>query len=144
MKRKLAYGLLGSILVLVLFGAWLNRDKVSVGDIDVGTCVKDPGVGGELQQLVAVDCARPHWGEVVGADSFPSTADAKYAGPQVLGEWGARLCAKKLAGYANPTRNAGLTAFELVPTADSWNSGNRAFLCLAYLPNGELVGSVNG
>ena len=37
-----------------------------------------------------------------------------------------------------------LLAFVLLPTAETWDAGDREFVCAAYLEGGELEGSVAG
>jgi Septum formation len=113
----------------------------SVYDLLVGDCLSGLGEGQDLRVRVT-PCRRRHEAEVYGAFSLPGD---RFPGVEVLRQEAATTCAPIFAEYTGEPPGPGIDlAFtEIVPTLESWSSGDRAALCLALGLDGRpLRGSI--
>ena len=96
-------------------------------DLAVGDCIVNPDVAGSLQ---TVDCDEPHFAQVyaqqeVEGDSYPSTG--------TLTESAQSFCQSGTAGALDPAKlSDDFTASYVIPTAESWGTGDRHIHCLVH------------
>jgi hypothetical protein len=89
-----------------------------------------------------VSCDEPHDGEVfLAAD--PWAASAKFPGDDSANELTDGRCTEAFRAYVGVDyRNSMLDYTPAAPSTDSWASGDRHILCIAFDPKGKLVGTV--
>lgn len=135
-------------------GEVVEGGDVGVLKLQVGDCISKAALDGtsdpsasptaqEVDSLAAVPCTEPHGGEVVlvsqdmfkDLDEFPSVDD--------LFTQAEAPCIKAIADYTgfdfeeflNSTAPADVDTifapYTMVPTADSWDTGDRGMLCVA-------------
>jgi hypothetical protein len=140
---KLRVPLFLIVLALALGAcAGIGGGGTSVFDLEVGDCFDDPTSTGEVSEVPTIDCAEPHDNEVYAAydydgDSFPGD-DAMVAAAD-------EGCQDRFESFV------GIGYFEsalyythLVPTQESWDSGDREIICVLYEPGEKLTGSMEG
>jgi hypothetical protein len=113
----------------------------SLYDLEVGDCFSGLGRNQDLGVRI-VDCARRHQAEVYGALDLDVR---RFPGADVLRRQAATQCAQRFADYTGEPAGPGTeVAFaEIVPTLDSWSSGDRRALCVAVGLDGvPLRGSI--
>lgn len=150
------------VLAALVFGGWYfftslndaDRDAsgevVSPGQLDVmtlqvGDCFNDPE---ELEQVVydvsAVPCSELHDNEVFAVAPLTSAFGDSYPGEATLDEYTYEVCSGRLfdsyvgASYADSS----LEVFSFSPTEESWNDGDREFVCALYrIDFGQIAGT---
>lgn len=115
-------------------------DATSVADIAVGDCFDDPAEE-IVVELELIDCAEPHDNEVyanlqIQEDAFP--------GDEAITAFAYDACLDPFAAYVGESyEDSALDYWFLTPTAESWNSGDRAITCVLYSADlSKLTGSV--
>lgn len=123
-----------------------ERDQ-DVFAFDVGDCFNDPeGVdleaeGADLTSVGAVPCNEPHDNEVIhlfeveDADEFPGTDALTERAEECVGPF------EDYVGISYDESE--LEIFPFVPSAESWEQGDREIVCAVYLPDEQkLTGTV--
>jgi hypothetical protein len=132
--------LLGSLVVVALAAAACG--SASVFELSVGDCFDDPTSGGEVSSVSAVDCAEPHDNEVYAlydydGDSYPGEAAMSAAADEG--------CEARFEDYVGiGYLDSELYYTHLTPTQESWDEGDREVVCVLYLPEEKLTGSMEG
>lgn len=119
----------------------------NVFDLAVGDCFDDGDISlGEVEEVgdvPLVECAEPHDNEVyavatVEGDLFPGEAAIQSEGDAV--------CFDAFEGFVGLDYQSSALEFGwLVPTADSWDEGDRLVACFIYRMDLEKVrGSLEG
>ncbi len=114
----------------------------AVTDIEVGDCFDDPE-----EVLVAtvevVDCSQPHDNEVFAQ---VDTGGVVFPGNDALREIGAEACLPEFEAYVGETfAESPLDYTFLSPSEESWEEGDRTFVCFLYSPDlSKLTGSAKG
>jgi|FLYL01.1.fsa_nt_gi hypothetical protein len=135
----------GLVAAFVLAGCSPN-----VLDLDVGTCFDDDGVfsGGdaevsEVSDVPIVDCAEPHDNEVyhvevVGHPAFP--------GAEAMATQADEICWTAFEPFVGTDYLESELDFGwLIPTAESWERGDREVVCFLYrLDAGKMTGTMRG
>jgi hypothetical protein len=163
-RRRIRIGgiLARLILAALVFGGWTfftslndaNRDDsgaiVAQGDLDVmslqiGDCFNDPE---ELDEVVfdvaAVPCAEPHDNEVFSVQSIGTAFGDAYPGDAALEQHSYEVCsgAPFDAYVGTAYLDSSLDVFTFTPTAESWDEGDREYVCALYrLDFGQLTGT---
>jgi hypothetical protein len=153
------------VLAGLVFGGWYfftslndadrggSGEIVSAGQLGVmtlkpGDCFNDPE---DMEQVVfdvfAVPCSEPHHNEVFAVAPLGSAFDGSYPGETALDEYSYEVCSGQLfdnyvgAAYADSS----LEVFSFSPTEESWNDGDREFVCALYrIDFAKLTGSARG
>lgn len=150
-------------LAFLVFGGWFlftriddaSRDDtgeiVDSGDLDVmsmqvGDCFDDPEEDDEVVvDVAAVPCSQPHDNEVFAVQSvaaaFPGDA---FPGQDALWEYSYEVCSGALFdSYVGTSYlDSSLEVFSFTPTQESWDEGDRGFVCALYrLDLGQLAGT---
>lgn len=124
-----------------------ERDQ-DVFTFEVGDCFNDPeGVdleqeeGADLTSVGAVPCNEPHDNEVIHL--FDVEDEDEFPGTDALMEQ-AETCTGPFEQYVGISYDESeLEIFPFVPTAESWERGDREIVCAVYLPEGQkLTGTV--
>jgi hypothetical protein len=116
--------------------------SASVFDLAVGDCFDDPVSGGEISSVTAVDCATPHDNEVYAVYDFDGT---EYPGSGELTATADEGCESRFEDYVGIAYlDSALFYTHLVPTEESWGTGDREIVCVLYEPNEKLTGSMQG
>jgi len=105
--------------------------KVSAKDLTVGTCVTDANsYVGDVMTFDAVECAKPHDGEVFTIIALKGT---KYPGLARVIAKGQRGCRARLRRQATAKafRDRRLGFKFVYPTTQSWAQDDRDLTCLA-------------
>ncbi len=115
----------------------------NVFDLEVGQCFNDPDSFEEVANVDIVECAEPHDNEVFELFDIP---DGDFPGDVAVGETAVEGCLAAFDPYVG--RDYASSAYDiryLVPTSDTWSSGDREVVCILYDLNGAaLTGSVRG
>jgi hypothetical protein len=120
-------------------------EAASVFDLGVGQCYNLPEET-NVEEVNVVDCAEPHQYEVYAVIQHPAGPDEEYPGDEAISDFADEEClGSTFEDYVGtPYQESELFAFVLQPTAETWDVGDREFVCAAYLEEGELEGSVQG
>ncbi len=110
---------------------------------EVGDCVEISTLQGEeIDDIPTVDCAEEHDGQVAVSYNMP---DGDYPSEQ---EWQDVIGDKCVSGFeafvGTAYEDSTLEVYDLSPTEDSWDAGDREVLCLVYLPDDTTTESFKG
>lgn len=133
-----------ALLAVVAVGARTWADSRPLGDpsgevsaharqLVVGHCLQTLPADGTVRRTTLVPCDVPHEAEVVGSHVH---ADGPWPGPVPVRREAEAACEMDTA-----QRAAGVQPVVWTPTEASWRQGDRASLCLAWLPGSGLRGS---
>lgn len=137
--------LAGSIALITIV---LTACSGNVFDLGIGDCFDDgeisPGAGvEEIGDVPLVDCTEPHDNEVyeietIEGDGFP--------GDQQIADEADRICFDAFQGFVGLDYQSSALDFGwLVPTAESWEAGDRLIACFVYRLDLEKVsGTLEG
>jgi hypothetical protein len=141
----LSLALMAALVALVATGV-IETDDVDVNDLEEGQCVElDLGAGDDepIFSLPTVPCDEPHGGEVYLVDDVADTEE--YPGQTAIQEQVELACTGAgFTDYAGTDfRDGGVGLYTLSPTAESWDQGDRSFVCIATGVDGDdIVGSI--
>lgn len=111
-------------------GEVTSPTTVAVGRVDVGHCIEDLPVDGEVTRVRLVPCDDPHEATVVGARDLGA------------GDWpGEDVISSELADWCemdNGQAAQGLRAVVWAPSERSWAQGDHQGLCLAWADSGTV------
>ena len=136
--------IVGLALVVGLVAAGCGDDSASVFDLGVGDCFDDQDVETDiLFDVPTVPCSAPHDNEIYF--EFTMT-DAAYPGQQAALEAADERCFDEFEGFVGIDYfESDLEIFSIVPTSESWETGDRTALCALYaLDFSKLTGSMRG
>jgi len=133
-------------LVAVVAGALLLAACTSsVISLDVGTCFDDPPDLAEVApgDVPIVDCDTPHDNEVFATQNL--TGD-EFPGVDGVSNRADQVCLGTFDAYVGEPYESSIYQFSwLVPSADTWEVGDREVICFAFDMNFEkITGSLNG
>jgi hypothetical protein len=114
--------------------------------LQAGDCFNDPeDFDEEVFDVAAVPCSEPHDNEAFAVQSlaaaFPGDA---FPGQDALWEHSYEICSGALFDSYVGTRflDSGLDVFSFTPSSESWDEGDREFVCAVYrLDLGQLTGT---
>ncbi|HUG31762.1 MAG TPA: septum formation family protein [Acidimicrobiia bacterium] len=131
-----------------------SGEVVDAGDLDVmslqvGDCFNDPEGDDELvYDVSAVPCTEPHDNEVFAVQSvaaeFPGDT---FPGQDPLWEYSYEVCSGPVFdSYVGTSYlDSSLDVFSFTPTQESWDDGDRGFVCALYRVDfAKLTGTVSG
>jgi hypothetical protein len=133
--------------IALLMGLLLASCSGNVFDLAVGDCFDDGdiAVGGveEVGQVPMVECTEPHDNEVyavltVDGDRFP--------GDVAIQGQANDMCLDAFEGFVGLDYQTSVLDFGwLIPTADTWEAGDRVIACFIYRMDFEKVtGTLEG
>lgn len=120
-----------------------------VTDLAVGDCVAGAPFSGdtsaEATEAALADCTAQHDGEVVGLVTYTQGPNADYPGQDQVASFAEGGCATAFEGYVGAAYGSSdLKMLSLWPTEDSWSSGDREAVCVAFQDSAPLTASVAG
>jgi hypothetical protein len=113
----------------------LTESQLKAGDCLTGSNLQLNTSAPWPTTVEAVPCGRKHIGEVYYSSNYWAAA-AAYPGDQAISDQYSAECTKALKAYT--TASDQYTG--AVPTAASWQSGDRQLVCVAYNPTSEYPG----
>lgn len=123
-----------------IIGALTGEDDVF--SVEVGDCLNDADVSGEVQTVPIVDCAEPHDSEAYHSHLLP---DGDYPGEQAISDAASDACLDEFETFVGlHYDDSMLDATYYSPTTESWANGDREILCIVYDPAGQMTGSLAG
>jgi hypothetical protein len=149
---RIALGV-GAVVIVALIGAFvasrLAGDDKKAGEIkptelQVGQCFNAPRE--ELVSVVLRPCTEDHQHEVFAVVDHPASRGARYPGDDEILRFAGERCIPLFERYGRvPYEQANLADFEVVPTRESWEGGERRVICAVSSLDGQpMRGSVRG
>lgn len=138
--RRLAAGLLTAAAVAAVSAC----GQTSVLNLEVGQCISAQTDEDEVSSVPVVDCAEPHSGEIY---ALPQVPDGEFPGDAALQQSAQDLCAgQDFTTYVGvPYEESEVYFSYLVPSADTWDDGDREIVCLLTNQEGtDTTGSLRG
>jgi hypothetical protein len=123
---------------------------VDAGDLDVmslrlGDCFDDAeNLEDVVIDVAAVPCSAPHDNEVFSVQSLAASFGDAYPGEATLSEFTYEICSGvAFDSYVGGSYvDSSLEVFTFTPTQESWDEGDREFVCALYrLDFGKLTGT---
>ena len=118
---------------------------IDVFDLAKGDCVDLGFDEEEIQEVASKSCEGLHDAEVYSLPNHPAGLTAPFPGEDSILELGDTMCGEELSRFAGPPIGAsdGLTFFVMWPNPESWDLGDREYVCLAWTVSGkQLIGSL--
>lgn len=158
-------GLVRWVAIALLFGGWYlfsnvgtadrgdSGEIVSGGDLDVmslqvGDCFNDPeNLEDVVYNVAAVPCNEAHDSEVFAVASVAAAFPRAFPGQDALWEYSYDVCSgSPFDSYVGtPYSDSSLEVFSFTPTQESWDEGDREFVCALFrLDGAKLNGTVRG
>jgi hypothetical protein len=126
---------------------------VSGGDLDVmslqvGDCFDDPAdLEDVVFEVIAVPCIEPHDNEVYSVQSLATAFPRAFPGQDALWDYSYQVCRGSVfdSFVGTPYAQSVLEVFSLTPSEESWEDGDREFVCALFRLDGEkLSGTARG
>jgi hypothetical protein len=128
------------VAAVVVFLALTGLIEVDFA-VDDGEDSSAPGIHRPLaigdcvdEQLAILPCDQPHLAEIFLVTTWPGDASSPYPGARVLGSWVNDNCPTAFEGYVDVARQ-NIIYQGLLPTPESWASGDRELPCVAMNPD---------
>jgi hypothetical protein len=114
---------------------------VATSRLTVGDCL--PGtVEGEVDQLRAVPCDRPHGSEAYDAFALP---DREHPGDEQLATVAEQGCIARFTAFVGQAyERSALEIASLTPTDEAWEAGDRTVVCFVKDPDRRTTGTLRG
>ena len=126
-------------------GAIVDAGDLDVMSLQVGDCFDDPeNLEEVVTDVAAVPCGGPHDNEVYSVQSLGSSFGDAYPGEAALSEFSYEACSGvAFDSYVGGSYlDSSLEVFTFTPTQESWDDGDREFVCALYrLDFGKLTGT---
>jgi hypothetical protein len=150
------------VAALALLGGACSKDKavrdggeitkagpISVFDLRPGDCLMpDDKTVGEVEKINAVPCEENHTQEVYALPEYPDDENGGvYPGEDAIKKFADASCLDAFGDYTGTDYlNSNLFFTYLLPSLDSWNSGDdRQILCVIVSPSEDgMTGTVRG
>jgi hypothetical protein len=117
-------------------------DTVDVFTVQVGDCLNDGGIEGEVSETVVIDCAEPHDSEAYASIQIQ---DGDFPGDQAVEDQAIADCTTEFNNFVGlDYQSSSLDFAYYYPTEESWANGDREILCLIVDPAGQVEGSLQG
>jgi hypothetical protein len=121
----------------------LNGGESDVFTIEVGNCLNDEEVTGEVTTIPVVDCDKPHDSEIYASIIMD---DAEYPGEEATIDFADESCHNEFEGFVGLNYDESIYSYStLYPTEGSWSGGDREVLCsITLLDENGAVEQVSG
>lgn len=143
------FGVLAVILVVILGGVYLFRDRLSsnVTELAVGDCFDEPVGEQTITDVQHQPCTSAHDGEVFALLTHPAGSTEAYPVVSGFDDYIQQNCIPAWEAYTARTwaldADFGLSYYH--PTLTGWGNGDRGFTCYTTRVDGvKLNGSVRG
>lgn len=126
---------------------------VSTGDLDVmslqvGDCFDDPAdLDDVVFEVTAIPCSEPHDNEVYSVQSLATAFPRAFPGQDALWDYSYQACSGSVfdSFVGTPYAESSLEVFSFTPSEESWEDGDREFVCALFRLDGEkLSGTARG
>jgi hypothetical protein len=123
-------------------GSLTTSGTVSVDDLRVGDCFNS-GDEEEISNVDGVPCTEAHEYEVFAVDTYEADSLPSDAAMESVFS---SLCVPPFETYVGfPYATSALYGSMITPSQESWNDGDRTFVCVLYDPeNAQLTSSMRG
>lgn len=121
--------------------------ELDVFDLQVGDCFNSAAAGNtaEIAEVEAVPCGELHEYEVYRIDRLEEGAGVSFPGDDAIFERAALHCFDAFQGFVgSPYADSIIDVTVLSPTRDSWERGDREYVCVAFDLSGSVRGSLKG
>jgi hypothetical protein len=129
-------------------GSIVEAGDLDVMSLQVGDCFDDADNLDEVVfEVAAVPCTGAHDNEVFSLQSLGASFGDTYPGEDALSEYTYGVCSgTTFDSYVGSSYvDSSLEVFTFTPTQDSWDDGDREFVCALYrLDFGKLTGTARG
>lgn len=124
-------------------GAVTGGGTLGVDSLRVGDCFNS-GVETEISDVDAVPCDEPHAYEAYAVADYEATAYP--ASDAAFEEAFFEVCIPPFESYVGiPLADSELWVAAIMPTEESWNAGDRGFICYLYEEGSSMLrGSLRG
>jgi hypothetical protein len=128
-------------------GEIVGGGDLGVMSMQIGDCFDDPG---ELDDVVydvaAVPCSEPHDNEVFAVKSVGTVFGDEFPGRPAMDQYSYESCVDSFLAYVGVDyAQSSLGVFTFTPTQESWDEGDRDFVCALYsIDFAKLSGSAAG
>lgn len=130
-----------SLLESVVSG--VPEGEADVFTLTIGDCLNDLSAPDEVTSVPTVDCSEPHDSEVFATTDSTAT---EFPGDTALFDELNAFCQgdafTEFVGVAYADSIYGTSGY--IPTAGSWENGDRELLCTIGTPNEQTTGSLAG
>jgi hypothetical protein len=125
-----------------VFGDGLPANQVPVTEIPFGACFMDPELqdDGYYYGVEVVSCDEPHDSQVYAVGDLAQQA---YISEEAMGDIAWDICfTDESTAAVHPAVAADLYADVYFPSLESWNQGDRGYVCFLWDERGPLTNSV--
>jgi hypothetical protein len=118
------------------------NDQTDAFALEVGDCLDDDALRGEVQTVPTVACTEPHDSEIYASHQLELSP---YPGNEAIIAQAEALCETSFEVFVGvPYLDSPLDYSFYHPTQQSWVTGDREVLCVIYDPAGPVTGSLEG
>jgi hypothetical protein len=118
------------------------NDLTDAFALQLGDCLNDEALRGEVQTVPTVACTEPHDGEIYASHQLEASP---YPGNEAIIAQAEALCETSFDVFVGlPYLDSPLDYSFYHPTQQSWVTGDREVLCVIYDPSGPVTGSLEG
>lgn len=138
MKNRLA-----STFSAIIMGIGLTATAAActtpIASADVGACLNIDDMGTtEITEIPTLDCGTEHDAQVVG--KFNLSQDGDFPGTEGMRTEAEDGCLASFSDFVGtPFEESTLNMTYISPSQESWDSGDREILCVAYVDDGTLA-----
>jgi hypothetical protein len=129
-------------------GEIASAGELDVMSLQVGDCFDDPAdLEDVVYEVAAVPCSEPHHNEVYAVQSLATAFPRVFPGQDALWEYSYQVCSGSVfdSFVGTPYAESTLEVFSLTPSEESWEDGDREFVCALFRLDGEkLSGTARG
>lgn len=120
-----------------------DEDADDVFSIEVGDCLNDADVDGEVSEVPIVECTVEHDSEAYAKGNL---ADGDFPDDDTLTAGAEAICGPAFNTFIGLGYEESAYDYNYyVPTAESWANGDREVMCIAYADDASrLTGSLKG
>jgi hypothetical protein len=114
-------------------GTIIGPGNVSALELHVGDCFNDPSdTEAQVSSLAAVPCDDAHDNQVFALIDY-TASDEAFPGQQALLDFSNEACTAPFSSFVGTTyAESRFVISALLPSADSWDQGDREVVCLLY------------
>lgn len=128
-------------------GEIVGGGDLGVMSMQVGDCFDDPGgLEDVVYDVAAAPCSEPHDNEVFAVKSVGTVFGDEFPGRSAMEQYSYDSCVASFLTYVGVDyAQSSLGVFTFTPTQESWDQGDREFVCALYsIDFAKLDGSARG
>lgn len=142
----IAGGVILGLLVLVVVGAVVVFGGTTAFDLEAGDCFDKPEDTTAIGSVDTIDCDKAHDNEVYLVEDLPNGNGEDFPGAAGVNEGARERCLEEFEGFiGEPYETSRFDIFTITPSEETWNDGDREFVCAVFDINGEqTTGTAEG